>query len=48
MSRIARNQMETTFFHNMTQGINKEYILKKTDVKRSIWNYCKKKRMKSI
>ena len=26
MSRIARNQMETSFFHNMTQGINKEYI----------------------
>ncbi len=35
MSRIARNQMETTFFHNMTQGINKEYIFEE--------NRCKKK-----
>ncbi len=35
MSRIARNQMETSFFHNMTQGINKEYIFKE--------DRCKKK-----
>lgn len=35
MSRIARNQFETNFFHNMTQGINKEYIFEE--------NRCKKK-----
>lgn len=35
MSRIARNQMETTFFHSMTQGINKEYIFEE--------NRCKSK-----
>lgn len=40
MSRIARNQMETTFFHNMTQGINKEYIFEK--------NRCKKKYMELL
>ena len=37
MPRIARNQIETTFFHNMTQGINKEYIFEE--------NICKKKYM---
>ena len=40
MSRIARNQMETTFFHNMTQGINKEYIFEE--------NRCKKKYMELL
>lgn len=37
MSRIARNQMNTTFFHNMMQGINKEYIFEEKK--------CKKKYM---
>ena len=37
MSRIARNQMNTTFFHNMMQGINKEYIFEE--------KRCKKKYM---
>ena len=40
MSRIARNQIETTFFHNMTQGINKEYIFEE--------NRCKKKYMELL
>ena len=40
MSRNARNQMETTFFHNMTQGINKEYIFNE--------DRCKKKYMELI
>lgn len=40
MPRIARNQMQTTFFHNMTQGINKEYIFEE--------NRCKKKYMELL
>ena len=40
MPRIARNQIETTFFHNMTQGINKEYIFEE--------NRCKKKYMELL
>lgn len=40
MPRIARNQIETSFFHNMTQGINKEYIFEE--------NRCKKKYMELL
>ena len=40
MPRIARNQIQTTFFHNMTQGINKEYIFEE--------NRCKKKYMELL
>lgn len=40
MSRIARNQMNTTFFHNMMQGINKEYIFEE--------NKCKNKYMELL
>ncbi len=40
MSRIARNQIKTSFFHNMTQGINKEYIFEE--------NRCKKKYMELL
>ena len=40
MARIARNQFETAFFHNMTQGINKEYIFEE--------NRCKKKYLELI
>ena len=40
MPRIARNQMQTTFFHNMIQGINKEYIFEE--------NRCKKKYMELL
>lgn len=40
MPRIARNQIGTTFFHNMTQGINKEYIFEE--------NRCKKKYMELL
>ena len=40
MPRVARNQIETSFFHNMTQGINKEYIFEE--------NRCKKKYMELL
>ncbi len=40
MSRIARNLIETCFFHNMTQGINKEYIFEESR--------CKKKYMELL
>ena len=40
MPRLARNQIQTTFFHNMTQGINKEYIFEE--------NRCKKKYMELL
>lgn len=40
MARIAKNQMKTCFFHNMTQGINKEYIFQN--------NKCKEKYIKLI
>lgn len=40
MPRVARNQIETSFFHNMTQGINKEYIFEESR--------CKKKYMELL
>lgn len=40
MPRVARNQIETSFFHNMIQGINKEYIFEE--------NRCKKKYMELL
>lgn len=42
MSRIARNQMGSTFFHNMTQGINKEYIFEENRYKKKYMELLQK------
>lgn len=42
MSRIARNQMKSTFFHNMTQGINKEYIFEENRFKKKYMELLQK------
>ena len=31
MSRIPRNYIKTSFFHVITQGINKSYIFKRAE-----------------
>ena len=43
MPRIARNQMETAFFHNMIQGINKEYIFEEKKCKKKYMELLRKK-----
>lgn len=42
MPRVARNQIETSFFHNMTQGINKEYIFEENRYKKKYMELLQK------
>lgn len=42
MPRVARNQTETSFFHNMTQGINKEYIFEEKRYKKKYMELLQK------
>ena len=42
MPRLARNQIKTKFFHNMTQGINKEYIFQDERCKKKYMKYLEK------
>ena len=42
MPRVARNQIETSFFHNMTQGINKEYIFEENRFKKKYMELLQK------